>query len=149
MRRDQLDVSDIELSKQCFKLSQGAFKSGSPWQEEQFLSTIKNPSNTNCFLFNQDKLVGYILLSTVLDEADLLLIGVAKEEQRKNIGQKLLQEACLELDQKEVKKIFIEVRQSNSKAISFYQKNGFVEIAKRRNYYQNPKEDALIWMLEL
>ena len=149
MRRDQLDVSDIELSKQCFKLSQGAFESGSPWQEEQFLSTIKNPSNTNCFLFNQDKLVGYILLSTVLDEADLLLIGVAKEEQRKNIGQKLLQEACLELDQKEVKKIFIEVRQSNSKAISFYQKNGFVEIAKRRNYYQNPKEDALIWMLEL
>ncbi|MGX7023448.1 ribosomal protein S18-alanine N-acetyltransferase [Vagococcus hydrophili] len=149
MRRDQLDVSDIELSKQCFRLSQGAFESGSPWQEEQFLSTIKNPSNTNCFLFNQDKLVGYILLSTVLDEADLLLIGVAKEEQRKNIGQKLLQEACLELDQKEVKKIFIEVRQSNSKAISFYQKNGFVEIAKRRNYYQTPKEDALIWMLEL
>lgn len=149
MNRQQVNLSDESLAKKCIILSEKTFSTGSPWNEKQFLSSLTNEVYKKYFLFDEDNLIGFVLFSVVFDEADLLLIGVDPEFQGQAIGYQLLQEAQKELQEITVKKIFLEVRRSNVKAIKFYQKNNFEEIGVRNNYYQNPKEDALIWMLEL
>lgn len=149
MNGQQVNLSDEVLAKKCVKLSEETFSTGSPWDENQFLSSLTNETHKKYFLFEENNLIGFILFSVVLDEADLLLIGVDLKFQRQAVGYQLLQEAQKELKEMTVKKIFLEVRRSNIKAIKFYQKNGFKKIGVRNNYYQSPKEDALIWMLEL
>ena len=92
-----------------------------------------------------DKIVGYIGRYAYLDEAEILNFVVDKAYQRQGIGQKLLNK--IKEDLPSLKKITLEVRASNQKAIHFYEKNGFYLLYKRSHYYSN-QEDALVYMKE-
>ena len=97
------------------------------------------------------KIIGYCFVSTVLDEAELLLIGVAPEYQYQGLGSRLWVFVQEYLIQQQIKKIFLEVRVSNTKAISFYKKIGFVEISRRKDYYvgNGVCEDAVVMSLTI
>ncbi len=92
-----------------------------------------------------DVVVGYIGRYAYLDQAEILNLVVDEAYQRMGIGQKLLDQ--IKLDLPTLKTITLEVRVSNGKAIRFYEKNGFVPLYKRFNYYRNG-EDALIYAKE-
>ncbi len=92
-----------------------------------------------------DVVVGYIGRYAYLDQAEILNLVVDEAYQRMGIGQKLLDQ--IKLDLPTLKTITLEVRVSNGKAIQFYEKNGFVPLYKRFNYYRNG-EDALIYAKE-
>lgn len=83
--------------------------------------------------------VGYALLFNNSETLEILKIGIIPNLRGQELGKILLKEII-----KKRKEVFLEVRETNESAIKFYKKNGFKEISIRKNYYQNPKENAII-----
>lgn len=97
---------------------------------------------------NEKKIVGYIGISYVLDEADIISIVVHKDYTKNGIATLLLQEIFKFAKENNIQKLMLEVRRSNIPAQKLYEKHGFKQIAIRNNYYDNT-EDALIYEKEL
>ena len=94
--------------------------------------------------------LGDITISPVIyNETEILQFAVETKFQNNRIGQILFNEYKNFCMQNQIKMIWLEVRISNHKAQNFYYKNGFKVINTRKNYYQNPAEDALIMNLNL
>lgn len=138
-----------ELANRFYEISCESFSTGSPWKKEQFLSFLTETNNHFLVIERNEEIAGFVLLSSVLDEAELLLIAVTKDYQRQGLGEELLKQASIFLKSQQILSLFIEVRESNLAAQKLYQKLGCEQIAKRKSYYQHPKEDALIWQLLL
>ena len=88
-----------------------------------------------------DVVAGYIGSQTVLGESDMMNLAVRPEYRRQGIARLLVQELIRRLD---AHCLTLEVRAGNAPAIALYTALGFVQVGRRRNYYQRPKEDALI-----
>ncbi len=137
------------LSKKLWRLSQRAFGSRSSWSEEQFFEDLL--LETSCYFleFKQKELIGFLQLQIVLDSADVLNLAVAPDYQRTGSAFSLMKEALEELKERKVKELFLEVRDSNLPAIHLYQKIGFDLLDLRKNYYDHPRENALLMKLEI
>ncbi len=109
---------------------------------EMLESELNNP--TVCFLTAKDnlKVVGYIGLYVYLDEGEILNFVVDESYQRQNIGSTLLNKV---IEQYNLKKITLEVREHNQKAINFYIKNNFKKVNIRKHYYKNG-DNAIVMM---
>lgn len=77
-------------------------------------------------------------------EAEILRICIKKDERSLGAGSFLFEKMMKEIYGRYVEKVFLEVRPSNTPAITIYKKQGFSETSTRKNYYQNPSESALI-----
>lgn len=97
------------------------------------------------------EICGYAVLMPVLEEAELLNIGVAAGRQRKGLGRAMLREMLDAARNKNMRRVYLEVRPSNAAAIALYRSAGFAEIGVRRGYYQNANgsEDALLMACDL
>jgi ribosomal-protein-alanine N-acetyltransferase len=91
-------------------------------------------------------MVGFFLARSVLENLELLKIGVAPRFQRLGIGTRLLEAAMAEGLSRGCLRCFLEVRKSNQAAIQFYVDHRFQVAGERRNYYTDPPEDA--WVME-
>lgn len=87
---------------------------------------------------------GLIVFRNMADEAEILNLAVAASERRQGIGWLLVQKAIAECKAAGVKTIFLEVRESNEGARNLYARAGFKEAGRRREYYREPTEDALV-----
>ena len=94
----------------------------------------------------QKELKGYIILSQVLDEAHLLNLCVSLKYQGYGLGRELTARGIKEVVKRGARKMYLEVRRSNMRAISLYESFGFSEIGIRTNYYQGSSmsEDAVV-----
>lgn len=124
-----------------------------PWTRAQILAVdkllLENYIGWVAWDDNADVLCGYLLLQTLLDEVEILTIGVAKPAQGQGVGMALLARAFDAFGVKnEITACLLEVRESNWTAIALYQKCGFVTVGRRKNYYPEPntteREDALL-----
>jgi len=99
----------------------------------------------------QKELKGYIILSQVLDEAHLLNLCVSLKYQGNGLGRELTARGIKEVVKRGARKMFLEVRRSNMRAIRLYESFGFSEIGIRTNYYQGSSlsEDAVVMALVL
>ena len=97
------------------------------------------------------EIVSYAVLMPVLDEAELLTVGVAANRQRQGLGRTMLAAQMRWAKTNNMRRIFLEVRVSNLPAIALYRKTGFIEIGARRGYYRNAQgcEDALVMACDL
>lgn len=93
---------------------------------------------------NMDMVIGFAGMMVIVDEAELLYIAVDSPYRNKGIGQLLLNQVEEKARQSCANRILLEVRNSNKAAQHFYEKNDFTLMTKRRAYYSNPTEDALI-----
>lgn len=121
-----------------------------PWTAGNFTDALR--CGYRCMLDEIDGvIVSYAVLMPVLDEAELLTIAVAPHQQRKGLGRLILLDVLHWAQTQTMRKIFLEVRVSNVPAIALYRATGFVEIGRRRGYYQNAngREDALLMACEL
>lgn len=121
-----------------------------PWTEGIFQDCLK--VNYNCWVYEHCcEIIGYIVQSFAVGEAHILNVCVAEEHRMRGIGNTLVKEAINDVAQKNVDTIFLEVRESNSAAISIYNKVGFVEVGMRKSYYPAAKgrEDAIVMAREL
>jgi [ribosomal protein S18]-alanine N-acetyltransferase len=117
-----------------------------PWTRGNFSDALSG--DYLCKVAELDgKMIGYAVLMQGVDDAELLDIGIAAQNQRQGWGRKLLQ-AMLALAQELGKqRMVLEVRASNAVAIALYRSMEFVEIGLRRDYYpveNNRREDAIL-----
>jgi [ribosomal protein S18]-alanine N-acetyltransferase len=96
-------------------------------------------------------LVGFSLVQQIVDEVSLLDICIAPEHQGQGLGRQLMAQLIRDAISREALVIMLEVRESNLGAIHLYQSLGFVEVSRRKNYYQTPigNEDAILMDLAL
>src|SRR5687768_4938641 len=113
----------------------------SPWTAESYLDEIKNPSAVLLRLISDENTtLGFVVGRRITGgeveikkEAEIYNIAVVETEQRKGCGQKLFDAFYQICRDSEVKNIWLEVRESNTKAIDFYEKNGFKRVQTRRH----------------
>ena len=115
-----------------------------PWSEESFVSELSKPTSHLFVAIENNEVVGYAVLETILDEGSLLIIAVDERYRRKGVAKMLFQRLGMIAKEKELSFITLEVRVSNESAINFYDSQGFEKVAQRKNYYSNPTEDAVL-----
>ena len=123
---------------------------GYPWTRGNFMDALN--SGYLCSVDEADgKIRAYTVLMPVLEEAELLTIGVATAQQRKGLGRAMLREMLATMREEKMRRVFLEVRPSNAAAIALYRSAGFAEIGVRRGYYQNANgsEDAMMMACDL
>ena len=129
-------VSQIaQLEKICFS---------DPWSENSIASELDNKLAFWLVAAEGETVAGYIGSQTVLDETDMMNVAVHPDFRRKGIAEALVNGLVEQLKTMGSHCLTLEVRASNAPAIALYEKLGFAEIGRRRNYYRNPREDALI-----
>ena len=95
------------------------------------------------------ELLGFAIVRIVAAEAELETIAIAPEQQRKGFGRRLLAGLLERLRAAQVTEVTLEVRCSNASAIALYKNAGFIQSGKRKSYYADPVEDALLMTLPL
>lgn len=95
------------------------------------------------------KILGFSVFYHLGEEAELWNIAVAPRFRRQGIARAFLQSACRRLSDTGAKKLFLEARSSNTAALELYHSLGFTLVARRKDYYSNPREDALVLVSNL
>jgi ribosomal-protein-alanine N-acetyltransferase len=121
-----------------------------PWTRGNFADALSN-EYVCCVDESDGEIRGYAVMMPLLDEAELLSVGVAAGQQRKGLGRAMLREMLDVAREKNIRRVFLEVRASNAAALALYRSAGFVEIGLRRDYYRNAGgyEDAITMACDL
>ena len=136
VKMEEVHVEQIaQLEMICFS---------DPWSVNSIRYELTNPLSSWFVAVDGETVVGYIGSQAVMDEADIMNVAVHPAYRRQGIAQGLIDILVEQLKEKGVVCLFLEVRASNEFAINLYDKNGFLQVGRRKNYYHNPKEDALI-----
>ncbi|WP_298033776.1 ribosomal protein S18-alanine N-acetyltransferase [uncultured Dysosmobacter sp.] len=139
MNADHLDEV-AELERICFS---------APWSRNMLAEELDNALSAFLVaLDDTDRVVGYAGLQVVLDEGYITNVAVRPECRRKGIAGKLLQVFLDFAQGNHLAFLTLEVRASNYDAIALYGSRGFRSAGRRKNYYEHPKEDAIIMTKE-
>lgn len=123
------------LEKVCFS---------NPWSEKSVTSELENPLALWLVAMDGERLMGYVGSQTVPPEADMMNVAVDPDYRRQGVAEALVTALVERLAERGCCSLSLEVRQSNRPAIALYDKLGFVPAGLRKNYYRNPRENALI-----
>lgn len=119
-----------------------------PWSEAMLQNELWNDSAVIIAAVSESGTVlGYAGLQTVLDEGYINNVAVDEAYRRQGVADELIA-AFVRFGMAKLAFLTLEVRASNTPAISLYAKHGFVEAGRRKNYYDDPKEDAILMTLE-
>jgi [ribosomal protein S18]-alanine N-acetyltransferase len=132
------------------------------WTEEQYRNLFEPlPSASRLVLVAEQELpegvaiqtasciVGFLVAQHAASEWELENVVVSPSERRKGIGERLLKALLTAAHQTKSAAVFLEVRDSNRAARSLYVKAGFQPVGRRKSYYANPFEDAVLYRLDL
>ncbi len=139
MTADDLDAV-VSIERQAFS---------HPWSRRLYEDAL---GSYQCHVLEQnDRHLGHVVMQYIVDEAHLLNIVIAVEQQGRGLGSRLLELALGEAHRRECRSCFLEVRESNGAAYALYERHGFNEIDRRRNYYPTAAghEDALVMVCTL
>ena len=115
-----------------------------PWPLSVFTDSLTQPDWYMVVAEADRAVVGYACFIIIADEGHLTNIAVARSWQRKSVAKQLLDHILQQMIRQECRYIVLEVRPSNTGAIAFYERHGFVTLYRRPNYYHSPVEDALV-----
>lgn len=124
-----------ELEKRCFN---------DPWSENSIASELNNRLSCWLVALEGDVVIGYVGSQTVLGETDMMNIAVHPDYRNQGVAKNLIQTLMDTLSGQGSHSLMLEVRQSNEPAKNLYASLGFETVGIRKNYYRNPKENALI-----
>lgn len=120
-----------------------------PWDEASILRELDNRLSLWLTAVEDGIVLGYVGSQTVFEDADILNVCTAPEARRRGVAETLMRELERQLPLRGAEQITLEVRASNLPAIRLYEKLGYRQIGLRRNYYEKPREDALIMQKKL
>jgi ribosomal-protein-alanine N-acetyltransferase len=115
-----------------------------PWSAESFVAFLSRDTARILVAVRGAEVVGYAIVAWVLDEAELANIAVAPAERGRGVGARLLDEGLAQLASLGVRAVFLEVRGENAVAQRLYGSRGFAPVGRRRAYYDNPVDDAVL-----
>jgi [ribosomal protein S18]-alanine N-acetyltransferase len=120
-----------------------------PWRESTFDGLLQRSDADLIAAVAGDRLVGYAVCWTVVDQAELGNVAVDAAWRKRGVGRTLVEAALQRARARSAEECFLEVRESNRSAQSLYEKCGFRAIGRRRRYYSSPTEDALVMRVAL
>lgn len=121
-----------------------------PWSERSFRNELDHPQGIFICAIADGELAGYGGVWLVIDEAHITTVAVEPERQRHGIGRRLMIELLQRSKQRGMTCSTLEVRAGNLPAIGLYEKLGYVVAARRKGYYPDNKEDAIVmWLYDL
>lgn len=137
--------SDVEG---VIAIEQASF--GDPWRAQDFDEVMDSPQTIFLIAAASDEtVVGYVIAMFVADESEILNLAVSSSHRRHGYGGMLLDAAIADLAGRSIASAFLEVRESNAAARTLYVSRGFADVSRRKSYYRNPVEDALILRLAI
>lgn len=119
-----------------------------PWSEQGFLSSLQSEDTLYLVVRKEGQIAGYCGLLQSFDEADITNVAVAEEARNEGLGFAMLSELMRLGKERGIARYTLEVRASNAAAIHLYEKLGFQSVGIRKNFYDQPKEDAVIMWTE-
>ena len=125
-----------EIENECFSM---------PWTMDMLKAQLKDSRHE--FIIAEDgegKVLGYVGMMYVIDEGYISNVAVSAKYRRQGIADALICALYERASALGLSFMTLEVRKSNLPAISLYEKHGFTVVGKRKNYYELPKEDALL-----
>ncbi|MCD8241315.1 MAG: ribosomal protein S18-alanine N-acetyltransferase [Lachnospiraceae bacterium] len=138
---EKADVPRVaELERSCFT---------TPWSEQSLRESFEKAEYLFLVCEEQGVIAGYGGLLQVGDEADILDIAVAENCRGRGIGTAILGELLARGRARKAQAFTLEVRVSNHAAIHIYEKLGFVSEGLRKDFYEKPREDAVILWLRM
>lgn len=125
----------IEIEKTCF--------TADAWSEDDFIYRMNASdwSFINLTLEDEGRVAAYITATVVADEMNIDSVAVAPDYRRKGYASALIN---LAIKEAKAAVVMLEVRESNTAAISLYQSLGFEKVGLRKNYYERPVENAVL-----
>ena len=120
-----------------------------PWSEKSIGEELNNEWAIWYVALEEGTLLGYIGVQFGLDGGDIMTIATAPEARNRGLGQKLVETILDIFREKDLGYLTLEVRPSNAPALRLYEKLGFQEVGRRKKYYREPTEDALLLTLYL
>lgn len=130
----------VDLDKECFS---------EPWSEGQFLESLENEFSLFLVAEWDGNFAGFISVYIIFEEAQILNIAVSPVFRGKEIGKALILEAEKLAKEKNVKKLTLELRETNFSAKALYDKCGFTIDGMRKNFYSHPIENAILMSKEV
>lgn len=126
----------VELDQVSFSL---------PWPERSFRFEVTDNPASRCWVAELDgKIVAMIVVWLIVDEAHVATLATHPEHRRQGIARRLLAHALLNLLQEGARSSFLEVRESNLGAQEMYRRFGYEDVGRRRRYYRDNDEDAIL-----
>lgn len=115
-----------------------------PWTREGYFTFLTREDAMFLVVEEKGQILGYCGLLMVLDEGDVTNVAVRRDRQKEGIGNFLMESLIRLADGLGVRTIHLEVRESNETAIRLYSRIGFKKDGIRKNYYENPVENAIL-----
>jgi len=130
------------------------------WTEQQYRDMLQSGNTQRLVLLVEttippstagpaSRILGFLVAHHLTPDWELENIAISPEERRQGLGKKLLDALLAAVRRTSSVSVFLEVRESNSAARSFYQNAGFEQTGRRKSYYANPTEDAVLYRLTL
>ena len=115
-----------------------------PWSRSMFASELSKPSSICLGAFDEERLVGYVIVSRYVDAWHVMNVAVEPGYRRRGLALRMLT-SLFELNAADERRGYtLEVRVTNAGAIQLYERLGFHASGIRRGYYTDNREDALI-----
>ena len=137
MKIETMNASHVDqiaqLEKLCFS---------DPWSVNSIASELDNKLAFWLVAVEGERVTGYIGSQTVMDETDMMNVAVHPDFRRQGIAEALVNALLENLQKMGSHCLTLEVRASNVPAIALYEKLGFLEIGRRKNYYRNPRDPS-------
>ena len=140
----QMEANDIDRIMEIEKKSFVA-----PWSKTMFEETIFSPISQGLVIEHNNIIIGYIVFYTVDVEAHIMNLAVNPTERKQGYARQLLDHALMFFREKNISECYLEVREHNRDAQRLYERFGFEVIGRRKKYYPETGEDALVMQLLL
>ena len=138
------DTSD-EIFERLSELDRSVIPDG--WSAESFRSEAAKDGGFVLYIEENDKICALLTGYSVVGEGDITNVAVAPGYRRRGLAVSLIK-AFENMLGDSAEKIFLEVRESNQPAVGLYKKCGFKAISLRKNFYANPRENAIVMVKE-
>ncbi len=114
------------------------------WSELSYLYELKNDNSIMFVIRSSGQILGVACMWAYFEECHIIMLAVKTDYQHQGLGSILIWQMLYHAHIFGAEWVVLEVRESNKKAINLYQQFGFKPIGKRKEYYSNNKEDALV-----
>ncbi len=149
MKKTDLKIRPLELKdlEEVLWIEECSFRP--PWSRGTFLSELEGENRYYVVVEKESKVLGYAGFYYFFEEGHITTMAVAPAWRRKGLGKLLLNHLIEKARELGLKSLSLEVRESNLIAQKMYQNFGFRMIARRKRYYVQPLEDAIVMILNL
>ena len=133
----EIDHKEFEL---CYELDSSTI---CLWSKKQWESEFKKRGVKVVALLIEKKIIGIYVVHTIIDEAQINYFSIKKNFRRKGYGSYLMKYLIEKCEKLNIKKLLLEVSETNSIAEVFYSKFNFLTVGRRKNYYKDGTDSVL------